>query len=54
MRVDDAQLRRAVAALRVVVPNAIRPIKDLLPLLYLGVKVSSGARASQRAASGKI
>ena len=42
VRVDDAQLRRAVVALRVVAPNAIRPIGDLLPLLYPGVKVSYG------------
>ena len=30
-------------ALRVVAPNAIRPIEDLLPVLYSGVKVSYGA-----------
>ena len=49
--VDDAQLRRAVplaararlvVALRVLAPNAIRPIEDLVPLLYPGVKVSYG------------
>ena len=40
VRVDDAQLRRAVVALRVLAPNAIRPIEDLVPLLYPGVKVS--------------
>ena len=37
VRVDDAQLRRAVVA-----PNAIRPIEDLLAVLYPGVKVSYG------------
>ena len=42
VRVDDAQLRRALVALRVLAPNAIRPIEDLLPLLYPGVKVSYG------------
>ena len=42
VRVDDAQLRRAVVALRVVAPNAIRPIEDLLAVLYPGVKVSYG------------
>ena len=42
VRVDDAQLRRAVVALRVVAPNAIRPIEDLLALLYPGVQVSYG------------
>ena len=36
VRVDDAQLRRAVVALRVVAPNAIRPIKDLVALFYPG------------------
>ena len=40
VRVDDAQLRRAVVALRVLAPNAIRPIEELLALLYPGVKVS--------------
>ena len=42
VRVDDAQLRRAVVALRVVAPNAIRPIEDLLAVLYPEVKVSYG------------
>ena len=42
VRVDDAQLHRAVVALRVLAPNAIRPIEDLVPLLYPGVKVSYG------------
>ena len=42
VRVDDAQLRRAVVALRVLAPNAIGPIEDLVPLLYPGVKVSYG------------
>ena len=42
VRVDDAQLRRAVVALRVMAPNAIRPIEDLLPVLYPGVRVSYG------------
>ena len=42
VRVDDAQLRRALVALRVLAPNAIRPIEDLVPLLYPGVKVSYG------------
>ena len=42
VRVDDAQLRRAVVAMRVLAPNAIRPIEDLEPLLYPGVKVSYG------------
>ena len=40
--VDDAPLRRAMVALRVMAPNAIRAIEDLLPVLYPGVKVSYG------------
>ena len=31
-----------MVALRVLAPNAIRPIEDLVPLLYPGVKVSYG------------
>ena len=60
VRVDDAQLRRAVVALRVVAPNAIRPIEDLLPLLYPGVKVSYGTiqqmlvEAEGRGTSGAV
>lgn len=42
VEVDDAQLERAVVALRVAAPNAIRPIEDLLPILYPGVRVSYG------------
>ena len=42
VRVDDAQFRRAVVALRVLAPNAIRPIEELMPLLYPGVKGSYG------------
>ena len=57
VRVDDAQLRRALVALRVVAPNSIRAIEDLLPLLYPGVKVSYGkiqqllVEAEERAAA---
>ena len=40
--VDEAQLRRAVVALRVMAPNTIRPIEELLPILYPGVKLSYG------------
>ena len=42
VRVDDAQLGRALVALRAMAPNSIRAIEDLLPLLYPGVKVSYG------------
>ena len=42
VEVDDAQLERAVVALRVMAPNAIRPIEELLPILYPGVRISYG------------
>ena len=42
MEVDDAQLHRAVVALRVVAPNSIRAIEELLPILYPGVRRSYG------------
>jgi hypothetical protein len=40
--VDSAQLRRAVVALRVMAPNSMRAIEDLLPILYPDVRVSYG------------
>jgi hypothetical protein len=42
VEVDEAQLKRAVVALRVVGPNAIRSIEDLLPMVYPGVRISYG------------
>ena len=42
VEVDEAQLERAVVGLRVMAPNAIRPIEELLPFLYPGVRVSYG------------
>ncbi len=42
VEVDEAQLERAVVALRVEGVNAIRPIEQLLPILYPGVRVSYG------------
>ena len=42
VEVDEAQLRRAVIALRVVAPSSIRAIEDLLPLLYPGQRLSYG------------
>ena len=35
---------------RVLAPNAIRPIEDLVPLLYPGVKVSYGTIQQHRGA----
>ena len=40
--VDRRQLERAVVALRVVAPNSVRAIEDLLPLLYPGIAPSYG------------
>lgn len=42
VEVDERQLHRAVVALRVMAPNALRPIEDLLPILYPGVRLSYG------------
>jgi hypothetical protein len=40
--VDEAQLQRAIVALRVMAPNALRPIEDMIPILYPGVRLSYG------------
>jgi hypothetical protein len=42
VEVDEAQLRRAVVALRVMAPNALRPIEELIPIVYPGVHISYG------------
>jgi hypothetical protein len=42
VEVDEAQRARAVVALRVLALNPIRPIEELLPILYPGVRVSYG------------
>ncbi len=53
--VDEAQLQRTIVALRVMAPNAIRPIEELLPIVYPGVRISYGkvqsilAQAEERA-----
>ena len=39
--VDSAQLQRAIVALRVMSPNAIRPIEDMLPILYPSIRPPS-------------
>ncbi len=54
--VDPRQLERTIIGLRVVAPNSIRSIEDLIPVIYPGVKVSYGkiqsilVEAEQRAA----
>lgn len=56
VEVDEAQLQRAIVALRSMAPNAIRAIEDLIPLIYPGVRVSFGkiqgilSEAEERAA----
>ena len=42
VRVDEAQLRRAIVGLRCHGPNSIRTIQNLLPILFPGVQVSYG------------
>ncbi len=46
--VDEAQLKRAVVALRVMVPGALRPIEDLIPILYPGARLGYGGAATGR------
>ncbi len=41
--VDEQQIARAITALRVVGPNSLRNIEDLLPILYPGCKLSYGS-----------
>jgi hypothetical protein len=42
VEVNETQLRRTVVALRVMAPNALRPIEQLLPIIYPGVYLSYG------------
>ena len=42
VRVDEAQLRRAVVAMRVMGVNSIRAIEGLIPVLFPGVRASYG------------
>jgi hypothetical protein len=42
VKIDPAQVRRTVVALRVMAPNALRPIEDMIPILYPGVRLSYG------------
>ncbi|MGI9303721.1 MAG: hypothetical protein ACR2RB_13625, partial [Gammaproteobacteria bacterium] len=46
--VDEAQLQRAVVALRVMAPNAIRPIEELLRQQANGRAVHDSGRAARR------
>jgi hypothetical protein len=42
VKIDSAQVRRTVVALRVMAPNAMRPIEDMIPIVYPGVRMSYG------------
>lgn len=42
LRVDRAQLERTIVGLRIVAPNSIRDIEELLPIIYPGVSRSYG------------
>jgi hypothetical protein len=42
VKVEPAQVRRTVVALRVMAPNAWRPIEDIIPVIYPGVRLSYG------------
>ena len=42
VQVDEAQLRRAVVALRVMGANSLRAIEGLIPVLFPGVRISYG------------
>jgi hypothetical protein len=42
VKVNSAQVRRTVVALRVMAPNALRPIEDMIPIIYPGVRLSYG------------
>jgi hypothetical protein len=49
VEVDSAQVRRTVVALRVMAPNALRPIEDIIPIVYPGVRISYGEVQSMAA-----
>jgi hypothetical protein len=40
VKVDSGQVRRTVVALRVMAPTALRPIEDMIPIIYPGVRLS--------------
>ena len=42
VKIDPAQVRRMVVALRVMAPNALGPIEDMIPIIYPGVRLSYG------------
>src|SRR5918992_312910 len=46
---DPAQVQRTVVALRVMAPTALRPIEDMIPIIYPGVRLSYGKVQSMAA-----
>src|SRR5919198_1846872 len=42
VKVEPAQVRRTVVALRVMAPNALRPIEDIMSVIYPGVRLFYG------------
>src|ERR671915_1915500 len=46
---DPAQVQRTVVALRVMAPNALGPIEDMIPIMYPGVRLSYGKVQSMAA-----
>src|ERR671915_634545 len=49
VKIDPAQVRRTVVALRVMAPNALRLIEDMIPIIYPGVRLSYGKVQSRAA-----
>jgi hypothetical protein len=49
VKIDPAQVRRTVVAVRVRAPNTLRPIEDMIPLIYPGVRLSYGKVQSMAA-----
>jgi hypothetical protein len=47
--VDEAHVRRVITALRVVVPGTLRPIVELLPILFPGLRLSYGSTQTMAA-----
>ena len=49
VKLDPAQVRRTVVGLRVMAPTALRPIEDMIPIIYPGVRLSYGQVQSMAA-----
>ncbi len=51
--VDNAQIQRAVVALRCIAPNPLRAIEELMPILYPEVHLSYGTIQAITAEAGE-